>query len=246
MLCISSQLMGIPLSCFFKKFLVQPPSMIWPGAVVNSALFNTLHKSYNQKDGKHMSRQRFFVIAAAVSFVWHWFPGYIFTALSWFNWVCWIAPNDIVVNTLFGYASGLGMGFLTFDWAMIVYIGSPLITPVSSIESTSPRAFLTASLVVGPNEHHSLVPVLVLDHRPHHLLHEHLELSLSPDRLLPDLYEHWTAIRYSRDRYERSFRRGEIPQLLPRLHLRVARPQLWPVLRRYHFSYHSHLLVVRA
>ena len=246
MLCISSQLMGIGLAGLFRKFLVQPPSMIWPGAIVNSALFNTLHKSYSQKDGKHMSRQRFFLIAAAASFVWHWFPGYLFTALSWFNWVCWVAPNNIVVNTLFGYASGLGMGFLTFDWAMVMYIGSPLITPVSSIESTFPKAFLTASLVVGPSEHHGVVPVLVLDRRPHHLLHKHLELSLFPDRLRSNLYEHRPAIRYSRDCYQRSFRRGEVPQLLPCLRLRGARPQLRPVLRRYHFSYHSHLLVVRA
>lgn len=197
MLCISSQIMGLGLSGLFRKFLVQPPSMIWPGAVVNSALFNTLHKTYSQKDGKHMSRQRFFVIASAVSFFWHWIPGYLFTALSWFNWVCWIAPNNVVVNTLFGYASGLGMGFFTFDWAMITYLGSPLILPVSSIEPTSPRAFLTASLVVGPSEHHGVVPVLVLVHRPYPLLHEHMELSLFADRLLSDFYEHWTAIRYS-------------------------------------------------
>ena len=35
------------------------------------------------------------------------FPGYIFQALSFFNWVCWIAPNNVVINQLFGYSSGL-------------------------------------------------------------------------------------------------------------------------------------------
>ena len=48
-------------------------------------------------------------------------------ALSYFNWVCWIAPNNIVVNQLFGYTSGLGMSLITFDWAQIAYIGSPLV-----------------------------------------------------------------------------------------------------------------------
>ena len=62
-------------------------------------------------------------------FVWYWFPGYLFTALSTFTWVCWIAPNNIVVNQLFGYSTGLGMGFLTFDWNVIAYNGSPLVTP---------------------------------------------------------------------------------------------------------------------
>lgn len=137
MVCLSTQLIGFGIAGLFKRFLVWPSSMIWPGAIVNAALFNTLHKSYNQKDKKHMSRQRFFVIAAAASFAWYWFPGYIFTALSWFNWVCWIAPDNGVVNALFGYSSGLGMGFLTFDWAMISFTGSPLVIPVSLAQFTS-------------------------------------------------------------------------------------------------------------
>jgi len=149
MICLSSQLMGYSIAGLFRRFLVWPSSMIWPGALVNSALFNTLHKSYSQKDKKHMSRQRFFVIAATGSFVWYWFPGYIFTALSWFNWACWIAPNNVTVNALFGYASGLGMGFITFDWAMISYFGSPLVIPVSFVQFAE-RAFLTAPFSGGP------------------------------------------------------------------------------------------------
>ena len=47
-----------------------------------------------------------------------------------FNWVCWIAPNNLVVNTLFGTSSGLGMSVLTLDWSMIAFLGSPLVTPV--------------------------------------------------------------------------------------------------------------------
>jgi hypothetical protein len=56
MICLSSQLMGYSVPSLFSRFLVWPSSMIWPGALVNSALFNTLHKSYSQKDSKHMSR----------------------------------------------------------------------------------------------------------------------------------------------------------------------------------------------
>lgn len=54
---------------------------------------------------------------------------YLFSALSFFNWVCWIAPTNSTVNTLFGYTSGLGMSILTFDWAQIAYNLSPLATP---------------------------------------------------------------------------------------------------------------------
>ena len=37
--------------------------------------------------------------------------------------------ENLVVNQLFGTVSGLGMGFLTFDWSQIAYVGSPLMVP---------------------------------------------------------------------------------------------------------------------
>lgn len=46
-----------------------------------------------------------------------------------FSWVCWIWPNNVPVNQLFGVSSGLGFSVLTFDWTQIAWIGSPLIFP---------------------------------------------------------------------------------------------------------------------
>ncbi|KAJ7693632.1 glutathione transporter [Mycena rosella] len=120
---------GFSLGGMLRQFVVWPASMIWPSALVNSALFNTLHKNYGKRDRGHMTRERFFFIACACSFVWYWIPGYLFTALSVFNWVCWIAPTNTTVNTLFGANTGLGMSIITFDWAQISFVGSPLVTP---------------------------------------------------------------------------------------------------------------------
>lgn len=141
LLCLSTQIIGYAFAGLVRQYLVWPAAMIWPGALVNCALFNTLHKSYGRRETKHMSREKFFVIAMVGSFVWFFFPGYIFTALSVFNWVCWIAPNNVVVNQLFGYSTGLGMGFLTFDWSMISFIGSPLVVPVRLLDSYSLPAY---------------------------------------------------------------------------------------------------------
>jgi OPT family oligopeptide transporter len=129
LLAMSSQVVGFAFGGMLRQFVVWPASMIWPGALVNVALINTFHKNHVLTH-RHMSRERFFLIALACSFVWYWFPGYIFTGLSMFNWVCWIAPNNLTVNALFGTASGLGMSVLTFDWSMIAYFGNPLVTPV--------------------------------------------------------------------------------------------------------------------
>jgi len=37
--------------------------------------------------------------------------------------------ENVVVNQLFGVNSGLGMGFLTFDWSQILSAGNPLNLP---------------------------------------------------------------------------------------------------------------------
>lgn len=57
------------------------------------------------------------------------FTGFLFTGLSMFSWVCWIWPENVTVNQLFGVSNGLGMGLLTFDWGQISWAGSPMMTP---------------------------------------------------------------------------------------------------------------------
>ncbi|EIM92032.1 small oligopeptide transporter [Stereum hirsutum FP-91666 SS1] len=150
-LVVSSQVIGFSLGGVVKRFLVSPPSMIWPSNLVSCALFNTLHSQEYTGFGKQygMSRERFFLYGFLGAFVWYFFPGYLFTALSTFSWVTWIAPKNVVraflpyrnsdhtypivtlqkVNQLFGYTSGLGMSIFTFDWSNIAYLGSPLATP---------------------------------------------------------------------------------------------------------------------
>lgn len=167
---IAIQLIGFSFAGMVREFLVWPASMIWPGVLVRSALLNTMHNNFGRKDTKHISREKFLFFACLCSFIWYWLPGFLWTGLSIFNWVCWIAPNNVVVNTLFGYQSGLGMGFLTFDWAMISYVGSPLVVPVS-IRSSSHFIYsiLNSHTVVGSSELVRLVRVLDLAHRSYPL-----------------------------------------------------------------------------
>ncbi|KAL6307856.1 OPT oligopeptide transporter [Sparassis latifolia] len=131
MVVMSTQLIGFSIGGILRRFLVQPSSMIWPANLVTCALFNTLHSQQYAGIGNRggISRERFFFFVFLGSFCWYFFPYYIFAALSYFNWVCWIVPNNVVVNQLFGYSTGLGMSLITFDWAQISYIGSPLATP---------------------------------------------------------------------------------------------------------------------
>ncbi|KAJ7115248.1 small oligopeptide transporter [Mycena epipterygia] len=133
---MSTQLIGFSIGGIARRFLVSPPSMIWPANLVNCALFNTLHSQYYAGIGARggLSRERFFLYAFLGSFFWYFFPGYIFQALSYFSWVTWIRPDNTVIAQLFGYVHGMGMSVITFDWNQAryfpsVYIGSPLATP---------------------------------------------------------------------------------------------------------------------
>ena len=55
--------------------------------------------------------------------------GYVFTGLSIFSWICWIRPDNIPLNQVFGVASGLGLSVVTFDWTQITWVGNPLMVP---------------------------------------------------------------------------------------------------------------------
>ncbi|KAG1903462.1 OPT oligopeptide transporter protein-domain-containing protein [Suillus fuscotomentosus] len=125
MVVMSTQLIGFSIGGILRRFLVQPPSMIWPANLVTCALFNTLHSQTYAGIGTRggISRERFFFYAWLGGLLWYLVPGYLFQGLSYFSWVCWIAPENIVVNQMFGYVSGLGMSMVTFDWSQIAYIG---------------------------------------------------------------------------------------------------------------------------
>ncbi|KAF9473875.1 OPT oligopeptide transporter [Pholiota conissans] len=130
-LVMSTQLIGFSIGGVSRRFLVSPPSMIWPTNLVNCALFNTLHSQVYAGIGGRggLSRERFFVYWFLVSFFWYFFPGYLFQALSYFAWVTWIKPENTTISQLFGAVHGMGMSLITFDWAQITLIGSPLATP---------------------------------------------------------------------------------------------------------------------
>ncbi|KAI0757331.1 OPT oligopeptide transporter [Daedaleopsis nitida] len=129
LLTISSQMIGYSWAGLARNLLVWPSSMIWPSALVSCALLNTLNRNWGKVETKHMSREKFFLLVAIGSTLYYFIPGFLFTGLSVFSWVCWIAPQNQTVNTLFGYNTGLGLGFLTFDWSMISWLGSPLVSP---------------------------------------------------------------------------------------------------------------------
>ncbi|KAK8116544.1 OPT family small oligopeptide transporter [Apiospora kogelbergensis] len=137
LITLATILYGLALAGLGRPFVVEPKSLVWPGVLSNTALNAALHNV--DREGSttgtkwRASRYKFFLVAFCISFVWYWFPDFIFPALGYFSWVCWIAPKNAVVNQVFGMKSGIGLLPFTFDWSQIAYIGSPLVVPTWAI-----------------------------------------------------------------------------------------------------------------
>lgn len=130
LLTLSTQILGYAFAGLTRRFLVRPSGMIWPGTLMSAAMFTTLHKEENKPaDGWRISRWNFFYAIWLSAFVFYFLPGLLMPSLSYFNVITWFAPKNVVVSNLFGVVSGLGLFPVTFDWAQIAYIGSPLLTP---------------------------------------------------------------------------------------------------------------------
>ncbi|KAL6718233.1 hypothetical protein ACLMJK_004321 [Lecanora helva] len=130
LLTISTQILGYSFAGLTRRFLVRPPSMIWPGTLMSTAMFTTMHSSENKSaDGWTITRWKFFLCVWSGAFAWYFLPGLLMPALSYFSVITWFAPKNVVVANLFGVHSGLGLLPVTFDWAQIAYIGLPLLTP---------------------------------------------------------------------------------------------------------------------
>jgi hypothetical protein len=94
LLTLATQVTGIALAGMFRRFLVDPPSSIYPSILPVCVLFNTLHDDRTQSDpsvtsGWVISRFRFFTYVLIGGFIWYWFPGFLFQGLSTFAWVTW-------------------------------------------------------------------------------------------------------------------------------------------------------------
>ncbi|CAM1509625.1 Fc.00g033640.m01.CDS01 [Cosmosporella sp. VM-42] len=124
LLSLTMQLFGLGMAGLSYRFIVEPFQMVWPSTLANAALFQTLHGGANlTADGWKISRYRFFVYVFVGGWLWYWLSGFLFTGLSTLAFVCWAAPNNVIVNNLFSYLP------TTFDWSQIAYNGSPLVVP---------------------------------------------------------------------------------------------------------------------
>lgn len=150
-LTLSNQLIGIGLTGMLRRFAIYPAKAAWPTIMPTIALNRALLKPKRKENinGWRLSTYLFFFLAFCVMFIYFWIPNYIFQALSTFNWMTWIAPNNINLALITG-SQNMGINpFPTFDWNVIVYGGDPLVLPWYTMINTYFGVWIGTFAIIG-------------------------------------------------------------------------------------------------
>ncbi|GAM42048.1 OPT oligopeptide transporter family protein [Talaromyces pinophilus] len=153
MLTLFVQLMGMGFAGYLRRFSVYPVKALWPTILPTIAMNRALTKAEAKENvyGWTISRYRFFYIVTFSMIVYYWLPGYLFTALSTFNWMTWISPQNITLALITGSVTGLGLfnPITTFDWNVATSSYAALAQPFFSTVTMYCGSVLGAFIILG-------------------------------------------------------------------------------------------------
>ncbi|AEY95313.1 FACL205Cp [Eremothecium gossypii FDAG1] len=117
LLSIPLQFLGFGLAGIMRKYVVYPATALWPSIMTTIALNKAL---MSDEHSGGFGRKKMFYVTFAIIFVYNWFPTYLFEALSTFNWITWIKPDNFNLATVTGGINGVGLNPIsTLDWTNI-------------------------------------------------------------------------------------------------------------------------------
>lgn len=122
--------------------------------------------------------------------VYFWFPNTIAQFLSYFNWMTWIAPDNVALSVVTGSVNGLGLNPLpTFDWNMVVFNGDPLVLPFYNILSGVVGMFIGLPIILAVSKATWLSSRVTSAnvHARAALVHQHLQPWLPAHQLKQDI-----------------------------------------------------------
>jgi len=154
---LGTNLVGYGLAGLARRFLVYPSYCVWPASLVTIALNAAFHTEENVPvEGPFRkifaaSRLKFFLLAFGAMFLYFWFPNYIFTALSMFSWMTWIAPNNVNLAAVAGFSNGLGLNpWPTWDWNTLLFDNTdPLMVPFFATFNKFIGMFCSMFVILG-------------------------------------------------------------------------------------------------
>ncbi|KAJ3100240.1 hypothetical protein HK100_004740 [Physocladia obscura] len=138
---VVTQCFGYGFAGLSRRFLVRPPSMLWPANFAIISMLNSLHINDDISGGRYpMSRFKFFWLALSAMFFFTFIPQYAAPMTGALSVICWFINNKPLSSTkkillaLGSSSPGAGMGFLSFslDWSLYNTF-NPITTPLWAI-----------------------------------------------------------------------------------------------------------------
>lgn len=149
---LSTQMMGFGLAGLLKRCAVYPVKAVWPSLLPTLAVNKAL-LAPNRKEtinGWTITKYKFFLILVACSFAYFWLPNYLFEALSYTNWMTWIAPENETLARVTGSLQGMGYNPIpTFDWNMATAAYSPVAMPLYTVLNDYIAVFISGLVILG-------------------------------------------------------------------------------------------------
>lgn len=151
LLSLCTQLFGFGFAGILRKIVIYPVRAVWPTILPTLALNRALLKKEKKESihGWTITRYKFFFIVFTCSFLYMWVPDYLFQALSYFNWMTWIKPDNFNLATVTGSIQGLGLNPISsFDWNIIGY-WLPLAFPFYTYLNMMIGMFIGFFVIIG-------------------------------------------------------------------------------------------------
>ncbi|KAK9463202.1 OPT oligopeptide transporter protein-domain-containing protein [Lipomyces oligophaga] len=127
----ASLFFGYGLAGLLRKLCIFPVKSVFPNILPTLALSRALliKDGRTSINGWTIPRQKFFFLTFALSFAYFFVPTFLFKSISLFNWMTWIAPQNVTLAMITGSYIGFGLNPIpSFDWSVINY-GNPLVYP---------------------------------------------------------------------------------------------------------------------
>ncbi|KAK7203707.1 OPT oligopeptide transporter protein-domain-containing protein [Myxozyma melibiosi] len=148
---LSSLFFGFGLAGIMRRWVIYPVKTVWPTVLPTLALNRALlvPEARSNIHGWTITRYKFFFTVLIASFLYFFIPDYLFKALSCFNWMTWIAPQNKNLAIITGSYIGLGFNPIsTFDWSVINYT-VPLTVPFFSLVNRYVGMVLGAFIMIA-------------------------------------------------------------------------------------------------
>lgn len=151
LISLATQLFGFGFAGILRKLVIYPVRAVWPTILPTLALNRALLTKEKKENINNwtITRYKFFFIVFSCSFLYMWIPDYLFQALSYFNWMTWIKPDNFNLAMVTGSVSGLGLNPITsFDWNIVGY-WLPLAFPFYTYLNMMIGMFIALPIIIG-------------------------------------------------------------------------------------------------